>query len=166
MSEQSEALKERTMEFGVRILRLIDSLPHSRGASVVAYQLAKSATSIGANYRASCSARSRREFIARLGIVYEETDESDFWLELIVRAGLQMRDQVASLLDEVKELRRIFGASLGTARARFRARAKARRAALWSFDIDMRQAGAPQITNFHQSLNDQTTRRPDDQMTK
>lgn len=67
MSELSEALKERTMMFAINVLRLIDRFPPTAGAKVIAYQLAKCSTSVGANYRSSCNARSRAEFIAKLG---------------------------------------------------------------------------------------------------
>ena len=80
MSEQSEALKERTMVFAINVLKLIDKFPNTPGAKVIAYQLAKCSTSVGANYRAVCNARSRAEFIARLGTVVEESEESVFWL--------------------------------------------------------------------------------------
>ena len=72
MSKQSDALKERAKAFGIDVLRLIDKLAKTPGAQVVASQLARSATSVGANYIAACNARSRREFIAKLGVVNEE----------------------------------------------------------------------------------------------
>jgi 23S rRNA-intervening sequence protein len=76
MSEQSEALKERTMLFAISVLRLIDKCPDTPGARVIAFQLAQCSTSVGANYRAACNARSRAEFIAKLGTVVEEAEES------------------------------------------------------------------------------------------
>ena len=76
MSEQSEALKERTMSFALNVLRLIDRFPQTSGGKVISYQLAKCSTSVGANYRAACNARSRAEFIAKLGTVVEEAEES------------------------------------------------------------------------------------------
>jgi four helix bundle protein len=87
MSEQSDALKARTMAFAVAVLQLIDRFPRSSGAHVIARQLAESATSEGANYRAACTSRSRREFIAKLCIVNDEADEAVFWLELTRRVG-------------------------------------------------------------------------------
>jgi four helix bundle protein len=80
MSAQSEALKERTMSFAINVLRLIDRFPQTPGAKVIAYQLAKCSTSVGANYRAVCNARSRAEFVAKLGTVVEEAEESVYWL--------------------------------------------------------------------------------------
>ena len=76
MSEQSEALKERSMVFAINVLRLIDRFPQTPGAKVIAYQLAKCSTSVGANYRSACNGRSRAEFIAKLGTVVEEAEES------------------------------------------------------------------------------------------
>ena len=117
MSNQSEQLKERTMQFALDILRLIDGFPRTIAGDVVAGQLARSATSVASNYRATCNARSRAEFIAKLGIVVEESDESEFWLDLTLRKTLLTPDGPVRLRDEAKELRAIFGKSLGTARA-------------------------------------------------
>jgi four helix bundle protein len=117
MSTQSEALKARSIEFAVAILRLIDALPRRPGPDVIAHQLAKSATSVGANYRAACTARSKREFVAKLCIVVEEAEESVYWLELLAIAKMVSGESVAAPLAEAKELRAIFAKSLGTARA-------------------------------------------------
>jgi four helix bundle protein len=117
MSDQSEALKERTMLFAVKTLRLIDRFPRAVGAEVIARQLAKSATSVAANYRSACTARSRSDFIAKLGVVVEEAEESVYWLDLIVRAHTIGGDDVPVLRREASELRAIFSKSLGTARA-------------------------------------------------
>ena len=120
MSEQSEQLKERTMAFAVDVLRLIDKLPRTIAADVIGRQLAKSATSVASNYRATCNARSRAEFIAKLGIVVEESDESEFWLDTCLRSPLCTTPAAQRLRDEAGELRAIFGKSLGTARANAR----------------------------------------------
>src|SRR5712691_9539181 len=88
MSTFSEQLKERTMAFAESVLRLVDKLPHTPAGRVIANQLANAATSVPSNYRASCNARSRREFIAKLGVVVEEADESELWLTLIRRAAM------------------------------------------------------------------------------
>jgi four helix bundle protein len=119
MSEQSEALKERTMSFSVNVLRLIDRLPHSVAGDVVARQLARSATSVAANYRSVCTAQSRADFIAKLSVVVEEAEECVYWLDLIVRAKLV--EDALTLRGESNELRAIFSKSLGTARANRRA---------------------------------------------
>ena len=119
MSDQSEALKERTMSFSVNVLRLIDRFPSSIAEDVVARQLARSATSVAANYRSACTARSRADFIAKLAIVVEEAEECVYWLDLIVRAQIVVGAQ--ALRGESNELRAIFSKSLGTARANRRA---------------------------------------------
>jgi four helix bundle protein len=121
MGSFSEALKERTMAFAVRVLQLVDVLPRTPSGGVIARQLAKAATSVCANYRASCNARSRREFIAKLGLVVEEADETACWLELIDRCAMLPSEQLATALKEATELRNIFGKSVGTARANARA---------------------------------------------
>jgi four helix bundle protein len=116
MSVQSDQLKERTMRFAVDVLRLVDDLPRKASADVIGRQLAKSATSVSANYRATCNARSRAEFIAKLGVVVEEADESVGWLEMISRARLLKSETVDPLRIEAVELRAIFARSVGTAR--------------------------------------------------
>jgi four helix bundle protein len=116
MSLESEELKQRARTFSVAILRLVDRLPHTIGAQVVGRQLAKSATSAGSNYVAACSARSRAEFIAKLCIVNEESDESVNWLEIIILVPYLPRSEVEPHKREAIELRAIFGRSLGTAR--------------------------------------------------
>ena len=116
MSIQSDQLKQRTMQFALDVLRLIDAFPRSISGDLLGRQLAKSATSAAANYRATCVARSRAEFIAKLGLVFEETDESEFWLDVSIRKSLGDKQMVAALHKEALELRAIFGRSLGTAR--------------------------------------------------
>jgi len=120
MSEQSEVLKERTMLFAISVLRLIDQFPETPGARVIAFQLAKCSTSVGANYRAVCNARSRAEFIAKLGTVVEEAEESVYWLEIVNRLHLVTGPDSLAALREAVELRSIFSRSLGTARANAR----------------------------------------------
>ena len=112
VSQQSEALKERAMSFSVNVLRLIDRFPHTVGAEVIARQLARSATSVAANYRSACTARSRRDFIAKLALVVEEADESVYWLDLIIRGGIVGAPEVPALFGEANELCAIFSKSL------------------------------------------------------
>jgi four helix bundle protein len=81
MSGDSD-LKQRTKSFALRIIKVVDALPKTRSANVIGNQLLRSGTSVGANYRAACRARSPAEFVAKLGIVEEEADESGYWLEL------------------------------------------------------------------------------------
>ena len=116
MSIQSDQLKHRTMQFALDVLRLIDAFPRSASGDLLGRQLAKSATSVAANYRATCVARSRAEFIAKLGLVFEETDESEFWLDVALRKDLGDKQAADALRQEAIELRAIFGRSLGTAR--------------------------------------------------
>ena len=108
------------MAFADAVLGLVDRLPTSPAGNAIAYQLADSATSVASNYRATCNARSRREFIAKLGLVVEEADESACWLELIRRRQMIPVTVVRPLLAESLELRNILGKSLGTARANAR----------------------------------------------
>ena len=120
MSEFSERMKERTMSFADTVLSLVDRLPRTPAGRVIAYQLADSATAVAANYRATCNARSRREFIAKLGVVVEEADESACWLELINRRGLLPANEVRPVLLEALEVRNVMAKSVGTARANLR----------------------------------------------
>jgi four helix bundle protein len=121
MSLQSDQLKQRTMSFALTVLRLVDRFPTSHSGQIIGRQLAKSATSVGANYRACCNARSRAEFIARLGVVVEEIDEAVYWLELATDASRLSSSEVLAVHAEATELRAIFAKSLGTARANLKA---------------------------------------------
>ena len=100
------------MVFALEVLELIDVLPRSQKSRVVSYQLAKSATSVGANYRAACRARSKAEYIAKLQIVLEESDESHFWLQLILRARLLESPETKALCQEADELTAIVNSTL------------------------------------------------------
>ncbi|MBI3860657.1 MAG: four helix bundle protein [Planctomycetia bacterium] len=111
-----EELKLRTKQFGLRVMKLVDALPKSASGRAIANQLIRSGTAIGANYRAACRARSRREFLSRLGVVEEEADESTYWLEHIVDSGLVKPRRVGALLQEANELTRIFAAAIKTTR--------------------------------------------------
>ena len=104
-------LKARTKEFALRVIRLVDVLPSSVKGRAIANQIMRSATSVAANYRAACRARSRAEFIAKIGVVEEEADETAFWLELIVDANIRTEKQIAPLLKEANELVAIMAAS-------------------------------------------------------
>jgi four helix bundle protein len=120
MSEISERLTERAMCFAELVLRLVDTLPQTPAGRVVARQLADAATSVPANYRGSCNARSHREFVAKLGVVVEEADESACWLELIRRRNMAPASEVIPILAESIEPRNIFARSVATARANLR----------------------------------------------
>ena len=110
------ALKARTKQFGLRVMNLVDALPKTISGRAIGNQLVRSGTSVGANYRAACRSRSKAEFVAKIGIVAEESDESAFWLELIMDASLLKTELVASLHREAEELTAIFTASGRTAR--------------------------------------------------
>ena len=120
MSKESEELKARTMRFALDICRLIKHLPIDEPGPTAKRQLAKAATSVAFNYRASCRARSHAEFTAKIGLVSEETDESQGWLEFIQEARLLDDAELNRLYRESTELAAIFSASVGTARSKHR----------------------------------------------
>ena len=112
----SKELKDRTKRFAVQVIELCRDLPPTLDGKRVGGQLIDAATSVAANYRASCRARSRAEFIAKLGTVLEESDESLFWLELMVDSKLVTHARAERLLIEGDQLTAIFTASLRTAK--------------------------------------------------
>jgi four helix bundle protein len=114
-SPQYQGLRARTKEFGLRIIRLFRALPRAEEARVIGRQFLRSGTSVGANYRAACRSRSRADFIAKLGIVLEEADETSYWLETVIESEMMPRNKVESLLAESDELIRIFVTSINTA---------------------------------------------------
>jgi four helix bundle protein len=116
MNEQAEALKRRTKTFALAVIALARTFPSGEPGRTVGGQLTRAATSVGANYRAACRARSRAEFIAKIGLVEEESDESSFWLEISQETGLASADAVAPLMKEAGELTAIFVRSVTTAR--------------------------------------------------
>jgi four helix bundle protein len=105
---KSAELQARTKAFALRVLELVEHLPKTSGGRVLANQLARSATSVGANYRAACRSRSRAEFAAKLGTVAEESDESLIWLELIRDGNFIKQNKIAALVEEADELTAIF----------------------------------------------------------
>lgn len=114
----SEELKKRTKQFGLRVIRLVDALPNNQLGRVIGNQLLRSGTSVGANYRAACRGRSKAEFIAKVGIVIEEADESLYWMEMILEAELLPKERLVELMQEADELVAIMTASVKTARSR------------------------------------------------
>ena len=110
----NDQLKNRTKQFSLSILNLIERLPNSMSTRVVMNQIAKSATSVGANYRAVCRARSDREFVAKLNIVLEEADETQFWLEIIEEMNWIKQIELESIKKEANELVAIFVTTLKT----------------------------------------------------
>lgn len=112
------AMKARTKAFALRVIRLTETLPATRAADVIGKQLLRSATSVGANYRASRRAKSRADFVHKLAIVEEEADESAYWLELLVESGLVPQANLADLMRECDEITAIIVASIRTAKER------------------------------------------------
>jgi four helix bundle protein len=109
-------LKKRTKAFALRILKLVDALPKTTAGRALASQIVRSGTSVAANYRAACRARSTADFIAKMGIVEEEADETLFWLELLEESGLVPAAKLTAIKREVDELIAITVASIKTAR--------------------------------------------------
>ena len=108
-------LLQRTKQFALRIFKLVGVLPQTIQGRAIAAQLIRSGTSVAANYRAACRARSKPEFIAKLGVVEEEADESAFWLELIMETNLPSASKVEPLLSEASEIVAIMASSKKTA---------------------------------------------------
>ena len=115
--EMKRETKRRTKEFALRVIRLVQSLPRGQMADVLGKQLLRSGTSVGANYRAACRAKSRADFISKMGIVEEEADESMYWMELLIESGLVQHDRVADLLNEADQLIAMTVSSIQTARS-------------------------------------------------
>jgi four helix bundle protein len=115
---QAEELKKRTKHFAIRIIKLFRSLPRSEEARIIGKQMLRSGTSVAANYRAVCRSRSKAEFIAKIGVVVEEADETVLWLELLVDTSIMPAPRMAKLLVEANELLAIFAASQHTAKRR------------------------------------------------
>jgi four helix bundle protein len=115
MRMTEDDLKERTKRFALRVLKLVAALSKTVAGRTIGGQLARSGTSVAANYRASYRARSKAEFISRLGVVEEEADESALWLELIIEGELMKKDLVEPLWVEADELVAIMTSSRKTA---------------------------------------------------
>jgi len=117
VGSQPEQMRNRSKAFALRVIRLFRSLPYRTDTQVLGKQLLRCGTAVAANYRAVCRARSKAEFIARIGIVVEEADETVLWLELLVESGIVPPEKVEELLTEARELTAIFTASQQTARS-------------------------------------------------
>ncbi|HET7207128.1 MAG TPA: four helix bundle protein [Terriglobales bacterium] len=118
MPTPQQELRDRTKACAVRIVKLYRSRARTVDAQVLGKQVIRCGTSVAANYRAACRARSRAEWVARIGVVVEETDETVFWLEMLADCGVVRADRLESLLNEAHELSAIFTASQHTARSR------------------------------------------------
>lgn len=112
----AEELKKRTKSFALDVIQFVSDLPNKRVINIITHQLLRSATSVGANYRAACRARSKDEFIAKIGIVEEEADESLYWLEILQESGFALGKELDKLIKESDELTAIFVASRKSAK--------------------------------------------------
>lgn len=112
-----EELKNRTKQFALRIIKLVEELPSTKVGHTIGNQIIRSGTSVAANYRAACRARSSADFISKITIVEEECDETLFWLELIVDSNLMKIEKLKELLKEADELTAIFTATGKTAKS-------------------------------------------------
>ncbi|MBI2280275.1 MAG: four helix bundle protein [Bacteroidetes bacterium] len=115
-----ELIKKRTKQIGLEVIQLIDELPNKPSAWAIAKQIVRSSTSVGANYRAACRAKSTPDFINKLKIVEEEADETYYWLEILEESGLVNTARVELLKKEVNEILSIVVASIKTMRAKNR----------------------------------------------
>ncbi len=118
MASQPEELRDRTKAFAVRIVRVYRALPYKSDAQVLGKQLMRSGTSVAANYRAACRARSKAEWVAKIGVVVEEADETVFWLEMLSDCDIVPIEKLQPLLQEAHELSALFTSSQSTARQR------------------------------------------------
>jgi four helix bundle protein len=109
-------LKTRTKFFALRVIKLVAVIPHGRANDIIARQILRSATSVGANYRSACRAQSRADFAAKMAIVGEEADETLYWLELLGESGLMKAERLKDLIKEADELVAIVTASRKTAK--------------------------------------------------
>ena len=115
---KNDQMRDRTKQFALRIIRMYGKLPKRTEAEIMGKQVLRSGTSVAANYREACRARSDAELIAKLGIVEQELDETMLWLELLVDSGIVAVDQMSDLLEEADELIRMTVAAIKTTKAR------------------------------------------------
>jgi len=113
-----KTFKTRTKKLAVAIIKEVDKLPHSLASDVIGKQVIRSSTSIGANYRAACRAKSTADMINKMKIVEEESDETQYWLEILVEAGLVPQNQIADIYKETNEILAMTVASIKTLRTR------------------------------------------------
>jgi four helix bundle protein len=114
MNEQE--FKQRTKNLALRIIKLVESLPKTSTAQVIGKQLLRSGTSVGANYRAACRAKSTADILHKLAIVEEEADETLYWLELLVEAEIFPASKLQNLIDQTNEIVSMIVASIKTIR--------------------------------------------------
>ena len=113
---KGENIKDRTREFAIRVLKMVSAMPKNYSSQVLSHQIVRSATSVGANYRAACRSKSRRDFVNKLKIVEEELDETCYWLELIEVCTFFPTEKISPLIRESDELLAIIVKSIQTAR--------------------------------------------------
>jgi four helix bundle protein len=116
----AEELKKRTQLFALQIIRLVQNLPNQNATNIVGRQLLSCGTSVGANYRAACRAKSAADFVAKLKIVEEECDESMYWMELLRAMRIGNDAAIAALMEEAGQILSIIVASIRTARTSIR----------------------------------------------
>ena len=114
----SDELKNKTKNLGISVIQLLGQIPNNPAGRAIANQLVRSATSVGANYRAACRAKSNADFLYKLKIVEEETDETIYWLEVMQETNMMAEEKLATLKKETNEVLSIIVASIKTARAR------------------------------------------------
>jgi len=113
---QKEEFLTRTMNFGLRVIRVVESLPKNQVATVLGNQLLRAGTSVGANYRAAVRGKSRADFISKMGNVEEECDEALYWMEMLIESGSVKQKLLKALIDEGDEILAVVVASIKTAR--------------------------------------------------
>jgi four helix bundle protein len=112
--QRGDDIRKRTKSFALRLIALVDSLPRGKSSDVIGRQLLRSGTSVGANYRAACRAKSPADFISKMGTVEEETDESMFWMEILIESGLVQEQLLQDLMREAQEILAIIVSSIRT----------------------------------------------------
>ncbi len=111
-----DELRTRTRAFALRVIRLAESLPDTPTARVIRNQMLRCGSSVGANYRAACRAKSKPDFVSKMGTVEEEADETIYWMELLIDTGIVKRNRVADLMSEADQILSIVIASIKTAK--------------------------------------------------
>jgi four helix bundle protein len=109
-------MKKRTRAFALRVIRLAESLPQTPATRVIGHQMLRCGSSVGANYRAACRARSKADFVSKMGIVEEEADETMYWMELLIEAEIVKPNRIADLIDEANQILSIVVSSIKTAK--------------------------------------------------
>jgi len=113
---KGDNIKDRTKGFAIRVLKMVSAIPKDYSSQILSHQIIRSATSVGANYRAACRSKSRRDFVNKMKIVEEELDETSYWLELIEESNIFPKDRISPLIKENNELLSIIVKSIQTAK--------------------------------------------------